>query len=118
MPWNYEVLACDAVSHSTCLLDIDTGGGDVLGSLAPLPNSIATEPFPPNAPIARARLGPLGVDARAGTASALPVTDEEVDLVLNCHGALEPAEVARVLTSHGVSLTRKSGECSGPDLHG
>ena len=109
LPWDYMALARRAVSHATCLLDTDTGGGDVLASLAPLPAAIATEPYPPNVPIATARLGPLGVDVQAGTAANLPVTDEEVDLVLNRHGALDPTQIARVLTPHGVFLTQQVG---------
>ena len=109
LPWDYMALARRAVSHATCLLDTDTGGGDVLASLAPLPAAIATEPYPPNVPIATARLGPLGVDVRAGTAANLPVNDEEVDLVLNRHGALDPTQIARVLAPQGVFLTQQVG---------
>ena len=109
LPWDYLELARDALSHATCVLDIDTGGGEVLASLAPLPAAIATEPYPPNVPIATARLGPLGVEVRAGTAANLPVTDAEVDLVLNRHGALDPTQIARVLAPHGVFLTQQVG---------
>jgi SAM-dependent methyltransferase len=109
LPWDYMALARRAVSHATCLLDVDTGGGEVLASLAPLPAAIATEPYPPNVPIATARLGPLGVDVRAGTAANLPVNDEEVDLVLNRHGALDPTQIARVLAPQGVFLTQQVG---------
>ncbi|MGV8968331.1 MAG: methyltransferase domain-containing protein [Cellulomonas sp.] len=108
LPWDYMARARRAVSHATCLLDIDTGGGEVLASLAPLPAAIATEPYPPNVPIATARLGPLGVNVRAGTAAALPVGAGEVDLVLNRHGALDPSEIARVLAPQGVFLTNRS----------
>jgi len=78
LPWDYASLAREALSNATRVLDIDTGGGEVLASLAPLPAAIATEPHPPNVPLATARLAPLGVDVRAGSASALPVADEDV----------------------------------------
>jgi SAM-dependent methyltransferase len=109
LPWDYESLAREALTNATRLLDIDTGGGEVLASLAPLPPAIATEPYSPNVPIATARLAPLGVDVRAGRASALPVADEEVNLVLNRHGSLDATEAARVLIPGGVFLTQQVG---------
>jgi len=109
LPWDYGSLAREALHDATRLLDIDTGGGEVLASLARLPAAIATEPYPPNVSIARARLAPLGADVRAGGASALPVADEDVDLVLNRHGSLDAIEAARVLTPRGVFLTQQVG---------
>ena len=78
------------------VLDIDTGGGETLGEvLGGIPDSIAssrtvvaTEPYPPNLPVAAERLGPLGVDVRAQI-DILPVEDAFADLVLNRHGALD-----------------------------
>ena len=109
LPWDYGSLARAALPHATRLLDVDTGGGEVLASLAPLPAAIATEPYPPNVPIATVRLAPLGVDVRPGRASALPVADEDVDLVLNRHGSLDATETARVLTPQGVFITQQVG---------
>jgi hypothetical protein len=109
LPWDYASLAREALPHAIRLLDIDTGGGEVLASLGLLPAAIATEPYPPNVPIATARLGPLGVEVRAGSASALPVADGEVTLVLNRHGSFDATETARVLTPRGVLLTQQVG---------
>jgi hypothetical protein len=70
------------------LLDIDTGGGEVLASLQPLPaTTVATEGWEPNLPVARDRLAPFGVDVRRhdGT-DPLPARDGEFDLVLNRDG--------------------------------
>jgi ubiquinone/menaquinone biosynthesis C-methylase UbiE len=104
LPWNYVELAQAAVTEARAVLDIDTGGGETLGEvLGDIPDSIAssrtvvaTEPYPPNLPVAAERLGPLGVDVRAQI-DILPVEDGFADLVLNRHGALDAAEVARVL---------------------
>ena len=109
LPWDYGSLARATLPHATRVLDVDTGGGEFLASMAPLPAAIATEPYPPNVPIATARLAPLGVDVRPGRASALPVADEDVNLVLNRHGSLDATETARVLTPQGVFITQQVG---------
>jgi hypothetical protein len=46
-----HVRACLEPRHS--LLDMGTGGGELLASMAPLPDVWATEGYPPNVPIAR-----------------------------------------------------------------
>lgn len=107
--WDYSALARDALRGASRVLDIDTGGGEVLAGLVPLPVAIATEPYPPNVSVATARLAPLGVDVRHGIAAALPVAAGEVDLVLNRHGSFEPDETARVLRPGGVLLTQQVG---------
>ncbi|AYY11886.1 class I SAM-dependent methyltransferase [Actinobacteria bacterium YIM 96077] len=113
LSWNYADLARDAVRRATSVLDIDTGGGEMLADLltghsAP-PNTIATEPYPPNVPRARQRLAGLPVDVRPGTATALPVADDDIDLVLNRHGGLNASEIVRVLAPGGVLLTQQVG---------
>jgi SAM-dependent methyltransferase len=109
LPWDYPQLARDALGTATNALDVDTGGGEMLASLAPLPPTIATEAYSANLPVATQRLTPLGVDVREGTGSALPVADDAVDLVLNRHGSLSAAETARVLRPGGVFLTQQVG---------
>jgi len=111
LPWSYDDLARAEIARATRLLDLDTGGGEQLAAFAPLPEAtIATEGYEPNLPIARERLAPLGVDVRRhdGT-DPLPVDDDAVDLVLNRHGRLDPAELSRVLRPGGVLLTQQVG---------
>jgi hypothetical protein len=68
LPWNYVELAQAAVTEARAVLDIDTGGGETLGEvLGGIPDSIAssrtvvaTEPYPPNLPVAAERLGRSG----------------------------------------------------------
>jgi SAM-dependent methyltransferase len=104
------------VRGSTSLLDVDTGGGELLASLAPLPaRTIAVEGWEPNLSVARDRLAPLGVDVRFAPDTNLPVEGRSVDLVLNRHGRLNPAEIARVLRPSGLLLTQQVGsdDCAG-----
>ncbi|HEY8286707.1 MAG TPA: class I SAM-dependent methyltransferase, partial [Chloroflexota bacterium] len=64
--WDYAEQARRRFSGVTTLLDMGTGGGEVLAGLAPLPpRTVATEGYAPNVEIARHRLAPLGVDVVA-----------------------------------------------------
>lgn len=111
LSWSYFDLARAAVSTASCPLDLDIGGGELLASLQPLPEvTVATEGWEPNLVLARQRLDPLGVEVRRhdGT-DPLPASNGEFDLVLNRHGRLPVAELARVLAPGGVVLTQQVG---------
>lgn len=57
--WSYPDLARSAIRESGRLLDLDTGGGEMLAGLAPLPKyTVATEGWAPNVTVARKRLQP------------------------------------------------------------
>jgi SAM-dependent methyltransferase len=108
--WSYPDLARELVAGHRGLVDLDTGGGELLASLGPLPPAtIATEGWEPNLTVARERLGPLGVDVRFAPGTALPVATGSAGLVLNRHGRLVAAEIARVLRPGGVLLTQQVG---------
>ncbi|MFD2083297.1 Methyltransferase domain-containing protein [Actinopolymorpha cephalotaxi] len=111
LSWSYPALAREAVSRSAALLDLDTGGGELLASLAPLPShTVATECWEPNVRAARKRLEPLGVEVRRAQEDArLPVADGEFDLALNRHGAFDVDEVWRALSPGGIFLTQQGG---------
>jgi SAM-dependent methyltransferase len=105
--WSYPDMARALVARSTAVLDLDTGGGELLASLGPLPPAtIATEGWEPNLAVARAV---PGIDVRYAPGATLPVDSESVDLVLNRHGRLDAGEVARVLKPGGVLLTQQVG---------
>lgn len=131
---DYEGWARARVAKATALLDLGTGGGEVLSRLAPFPSlTIATEAYPPNVTEASKRLAPLGVqiiwtdpgchDSRGPQAHGqwpqrrLPFADASFDLVLVGSVAFCPREVSRVLRSGGTFLTSQGGtEKRGPDL--
>ncbi|MGR6922186.1 class I SAM-dependent methyltransferase [[Actinomadura] parvosata] len=111
LPWDYERLARERLRTAAALLDLGTGGGELLSSLAPLPpRTAATEGHPPNLPIARARLEPLGVEVAADP-RAFP--GASFDLVLNRHSPYDPAELRRLLAPGGTYLTQ---QVAGRDL--
>ena len=110
-PWDYEALAREAAEHARSVLDLGTGGGEVLERVLRglSVRAIATEEWEVNAPVAQDRLGPLGVRVVRCSALALPFRDASFDLVLDRHEELEPGEVARVLAPGGRLLTQQCG---------
>ena len=78
----------------------------------------ATEGYAPNLKLARARLGPLGVEvleSQGDRAEILPFADASFDLLLNRHSGYNLADVIRVLSPGGVYLTQ---QVDGRDLQG
>ncbi len=110
-PWSYRQRVRTACAGVHSLLDLGTGGGELLSSLAPLPpDTWATENYPPNMPIARNRLEPLGVRVVTGVPDdALPFPDGRFDLVINCHESFDAAEIYRILKPGGRFLTQQVG---------
>lgn len=119
-PWDYRAIVTAALPAATALLDLGTGGGEFLASLAPLPpQTWATEGYPPNVPVAQARLAPLGVTVvQVGVADAapLPFAASSFDLIINRHEAYDVAELWRVLRPGGTFVTQQVGGSYGEDL--
>lgn len=131
-PWSYEALAREALRGARAAVDLGTGGGEVLASLADsFPTlMVATEAHAPNVIVAARRLGPLGVrvvgyglevDTRRSSrvqdrAAALPFRDGAFDVVLDRHEAYDAMDVARALGPKGVFVTQQSDGRSHADL--
>ncbi|MDP4511696.1 class I SAM-dependent methyltransferase [Nonomuraea turcica] len=111
LPWDYEQLVRDRLPKASALLDLGTGGGELLASFAPLPpRTVATEGYAPNVPVARRRLEPLGVEV---TETIGPLPDGSFDLIINRHEAYEPCEIRRLLAGGGTFVTQ---QVAGRDL--
>jgi SAM-dependent methyltransferase len=121
--WNYPQLVRPRLPSARSLLDLGTGGGEFLASLAPLPpRTAATEAYPPNVEIARARLAPLGIEVVAIDGApdnayiepgdgrgSLPFADESFSLVIDRHESYYPTEVFRILERGSTFLTQQVG---------
>jgi SAM-dependent methyltransferase len=121
LPWDYTGLVVEHAKQSPDLLDLGTGGGEWLASLPYRPSrTIATEAWPPNVAVARARLIPIGVEvvqvepARdntgkpvPGAASHLPFRDGSLHLIADRHESFDVSEVARVLVPGGWFITQQ-----------
>jgi len=108
-PWDYRAEVTALLPTACTLLDMGTGGGEFLSSLAPLPPECwATEAYPPNVPVAAARLGPLDVRVVAVDDEArLPLPDAHFDLVINRHESFDPHELRRILRPGGRFVTQQ-----------
>jgi SAM-dependent methyltransferase len=110
-PWDYAAIVSEKWIDVRALLDMDTGGGEMLASLAPLPEeTVATERYPPNVAVAKARLEPLGVQVvpPAGK-ERLPFADGHFDRVINRHGDFHVPELRRVIQPGGRFITQQVG---------
>jgi len=104
--WSYPDLARPLLRRAGSLLDLDTGGGELLVELAPLPaHTVAVEGWAPNVPVARDRLAPFGVSVL----TELPGGEDEFDVVLSRHGRLPAEDIARLLKRGGTVLSQQVG---------
>ncbi|GID96519.1 class I SAM-dependent methyltransferase [Amorphoplanes digitatis] len=112
--WSYPDLARPLLRRAGSLLDLDTGGGELLVELAPLPtHTVAVEGWAPNMAVARDRLAPFGV----AVVTELPGGEEEFDVVLSRHGRLPAEDIARLLKHGGTLLSQQVGSDDLADLN-
>lgn len=112
LPWSYMNKALKARTREIhSMLDMGTGGGEFFSMLTPFPpNTAATEAYPPNIPIAKNRLEPLGVKVYGIECDEeLPFADQEFDLILNQHEAYSEREIKRILHDDGIFITQQVG---------
>jgi SAM-dependent methyltransferase len=116
--WSFDNRARQLIGGAQSLLDLGTGGGELLASFAPLPeHTVATESWEPNIPLSRNRLGPFGVEVRVPDGNELPAQDGEFDLVTNHHAGAPRSEIARVLRPGGTYLEQGVGSRNLADLN-
>ncbi|MDO5063936.1 MAG: GNAT family N-acetyltransferase [Actinomyces bowdenii] len=141
-PWDFEAECLEALRALAAralegrqgrrprVLDMGTGGGERLaGLLAQLGDHqrralevLATEGWQDNLPVARERLQVLepAVEVLAHDAEGpdpLPVPKASIDLVMNRHEALIPADAARVLRPGGLLITQQVDGTEVPEVH-
>lgn len=118
--WHYFDLVAEHAASATCLLDIETGTGNLLADLPVLPPlAVGTDAHPPSiacaAPRLRARRAHLVQTTPADL--RLPVRSGSFDLVVSRHPiATDWTEVARVLALGGRYLSQQIGPDSLRDL--
>jgi SAM-dependent methyltransferase len=124
--WGYARLLSERIGRARAVLDIQTGGGEVLAeavrrSGAPVgqPQRLAaTESWPPNLALARNTLAPVrGNVIGAADEADLPFGEGSFDLVVSRHPTVVVwPEVARVLVPGGGYLSQQIGPGSNREL--
>jgi len=111
LDWSYASKILPYLKMADSLLDMGTGGGELLAKLRPLPkHTCATEGYAPNVSLARQRLLPMGIQVwEVGGDGVLPFDDNSFDLVINRHAAYNESEVHRILKPGGHFLTQQVG---------
>jgi SAM-dependent methyltransferase len=131
LTWNYAALVRERAAGVARALDLGTGGGEFLASLAPLPpETKATEAYPPNVEVARRHLAPLGVEVVAVSGApdnvhtapgdgigTLPFPEAHFPLVIDRHESYYPTEVYRILQPGGAFITQQVGGMHNADLN-
>ena len=121
LPWDYSVRVAALACSARTMLDMGTGGGEVLSRLPARANrTVATEAWPPNVPVAGRRLLPLGIPviqvegARdnmdqdgADDGGRMPFRDGSLDLICNRHESFLAVELSRVLAPGGTFVTQQ-----------
>ncbi|MGD7706502.1 class I SAM-dependent methyltransferase [Microlunatus sp. Y2014] len=122
LPWDLDAMYRELLGRASRVLDMGTGGGEYLRSFADdLPDdTVATEGWRPNVPVARAALQPYGIEVvehDPDSEPRMPFPDGRFDLVLNRHEAFDVAELARVLAPGGTFVTQQVGGLEVGELH-
>ena len=130
LPWSYSRIVRRSIRESRSLLDLGTGGGELLSTLGPFPpRTVATESYPPNVSVAARRLGPLGIQVvqtsgaidnveqrDSDVQGRLPFRDESFQLIIDRNEAFVANEVGRVLEDEGRFVTEQTGGSEHPAL--
>ncbi len=120
--WDYTATVLAVMNGIGTMLDMGTGGGERLASLAAMQqlptHTIATEGYIPNIAVARQRLEPIGVAVVAIDDDArLPFADEQFDLIINRHASYDPHEVLRILKPGHRFITQQVGDQTNRKLY-
>jgi SAM-dependent methyltransferase len=112
LPWNYQDIIQGYILGKNNLLDMGTGGGEFLNSIKNLPvNTVATEAYLPNVPIATERLSKRNIKVFQvdDDENNLPFNNEEFELIINRHESYNERELNRILKLNGIFVTQQVG---------
>lgn len=112
-PWSWSEIVASRLGGVHQMLDMDTGGGEVLLDIhrhaESWPDQVrATEGYPPNVSVAARNLAKIGTTVVPfETHDHLPFDDGTFDLITNRHGGFSTEELWRILKPGGVFLTQQ-----------
>jgi len=109
--WDYKEVVKSYLKDTDILLDMGTGGGEILLSLNhPHKNTFATEAYLPNFELCKRVLSPIGITvAQTYDDDKLPFQDESFDVIINRHESFDIMEIGRALRHKGYFITQQVG---------
>lgn len=118
LSWNYIDIVKRYLKADSKILDIDTGGGEILLSFNhSYTLTTVTEGYAPNVKLCEQTLGRKGIRVREVTDYAnMPFEDNEFDIIINRHGCYDVNELYRILRPGGVFITQQVGEDNDREL--
>lgn len=110
-PWDYRQIVLKYLPQNARLLDMATGGGEMLLSFKHSNTQTAvTESWLPNIKVAMERLLPLGIKVYpTKREDELPVKDDSLDFITNSHAAFNSALIYKKLRTGGFFVTEQVG---------
>lgn len=116
--WDYIKIVKKHLKPNMCLLDMGTGGGELLTHFShPFHQTSVTEGWDRNYQLLLATLGKKGVEVKfVKEDDRLDFLDNRFDIVLNCHESFSLDEVKRVLKPNGLFITQQVGDLNGINL--
>ena len=117
-PWDYPKIVKSYLEKTDVLLDMGTGGGEVLLSLKHSnENTFATESYAPNFELCKEKLSPLGITVvQTYNDDKLPFENEFFDIIINRHESFDLSEVNRTLKRGGYFITQQVGNKNSYDF--
>ena len=117
-PWDYRLVVNTYLKDTDILLDMGTGGGEVLLTIKhPYKLTYATEAYVPNLQMCQKVLSPLGITiAQTYTDDKLPFEAEYFDFIINRHESFDLSEVDRTLRHGGYFITQQVGNHNDKEL--
>ncbi|MDN5945732.1 MAG: class I SAM-dependent methyltransferase [Lactiplantibacillus plantarum] len=111
LPWDYAALVREHLSADDRWLDIDTGGGELMGRFNHQPALTAvTEGWQPNIELLKQTVVKKGITLYPDAAEQLTaVPNSTFDIVTNSHGAMPVKRIAEVLKPGGRFVTQQVG---------
>lgn len=115
LPWSYEDTVKKYMKPDDFLLDMGTGGGELLLSFGhPYHLTSVTEGWQKNYELLLEKIRPLGVKVVfVPEDDSLDFPDNSFDIILNHHESFDAKEVQRVLKPNGIFITQQVGAENG-----
>lgn len=111
LPWSYLKLVLKYLKPNMQLLDMGTGGGELLKKFNhPAKNTQVTEAWEPNIKLLKQTLAIEGVRVIENEHEAdIPVADNSLDMITNSHAAFDAELVKQKLKQNGLFITQQVG---------